>query len=113
MQTIAAQAGVSYSVSTPDYGIDLTLHEIHSLGRRRFPSGYKLDIQAKSTTSVAVTDTHIHYDMEVKAYEDLRRPHGWGCPRILVLLVLPNEEAEWVNQTEEELILRAVRIGYR
>jgi hypothetical protein len=45
------------------------------------------------------------YDLEVRAYELLRRERP-RCPRILVLLVLPSEEERWLSQTTEELILR-------
>jgi hypothetical protein len=43
--------------------------------------------------------------MEVDAYNDLRDP-AVGCPRILVLLVLPEDEMQWTEQTEEHLLLR-------
>ncbi len=29
-----------------------------------------------------------------------------GCPRILVLLVLPEDEDQWTEQTEDHLLLR-------
>lgn len=105
VQAIAARCGLNHSLPTLDYGIDLTLHDISVLGNRRCDSGYKLDVQAKSTTLASVEERHIRYDMEVKAYEDLRQPVV-GCPRILVLLVLPEQEARWLTQTEEELIFR-------
>jgi hypothetical protein len=68
-------------------------------------SGYKLDIQAKSTTLANVWKTHIRYDLKMNNYDDLRITTE-GCPRILVLLVLPKDESHWFSQTEEELVLR-------
>ena len=31
---------------------------------------------------------------------------GDNCPRLLVLLVLPEDEADWLSQSPEQLILR-------
>jgi hypothetical protein len=105
IQAIAGRCGLGSTLRDFDYGIDVTVHHIRRRGRRYFESGFKLDIQAKSATGAEVTDTHVHHDMRVTAYDDLRDPHV-GCPRILVLLVLPTEEADWTAQTEEFLLLR-------
>ncbi len=105
VQAVAARCGLGCSLHDFDYGIDLTLNDIRRRGRRYMASGFKLDIQAKSTTGSARTDTEVLYDMEVKSYDDLRSPQ-LGCPRILVLLVLPEDEAQWTGQTEEHLLLR-------
>jgi hypothetical protein len=43
--------------------------------------------------------------MEVKTYDDLRDP-GVGCPRILVLLVMPEDESAWTEQSEDHLLIR-------
>lgn len=43
--------------------------------------------------------------MEVKTYNDLRDTEV-GCPRILVLLALPQDEPAWTEQTEEYLLVR-------
>jgi hypothetical protein len=105
VQAIAACCGMGSSKPDPDYGIDLTLHDITPVGRRRTESGYKLDIQAKSTTLASVQETHIRYDLDVNNYDDLRLSTG-GCPRILVVLLLPKDESHWFTQTEDELVLR-------
>jgi hypothetical protein len=93
-----------------DYGIDVTLNHILVRRRRRIESGARLDIQAKSTTRATLTTAHVVYDMEVKTYEDLRDPEV-NCPRILVLLVLPPDDADWLTLTEDQLLLR--RCVYR
>jgi hypothetical protein len=105
VQAVAAACGMAYSIPNPDYGIDLTLEDILVRGQRRFPSGWKLDLQAKSTTLAAVHGAQIRYDLEVRAYDVLRHP-GARCPRLLVVLILPEDEAEWLAHTEEALILR-------
>jgi hypothetical protein len=105
VQAVAARCGMSFSTPNPDYGTDLTLNEIEPRGRQRYESGFKVDVQAKSTTQARVGPTHVLFDLEVRAYEHLRDPRAWN-PRILVVLVLPEEEAEWTSQTEAELVLR-------
>ena len=62
-------------------------------------------MQLKSTTRANVTDAHVVYDLDADCYEDLRDP-GARAPRLLVVLVMPKEEADWLSQTSEELILR-------
>ena len=89
--------------------MDLTFHAIVRRGRRYADAGFCIDVQLKSTTeaSVVVTDTEIGYDLEIKAYDDLRDPVGRN--RILVLVVFPAEESLWTTQTEEHLLIRLLR----
>jgi hypothetical protein len=105
VHAIAARCGLGCSFRDFDYGIDLTVHTIQRVGHRYVESGFNLDIQAKSTTTAVVTPTQVLYDMEVKAYDDLRDA-SVGCPRILVLLVMPDEETAWTEQNEDHLLLR-------
>jgi hypothetical protein len=105
VQAVAARCGMSCSMPTPDYGIDMSLHEIIVAGTRRMESGYRVDIQAKSTTQGQVQPAFVLYDLEVAAYEMLRSARV-GCPRILVVLVLPVDEAQWLTLSEDELVMR-------
>src|SRR5262249_38301979 len=88
----------------PDYGIDLSLRSIEQLGEQHRDAGVQLDLQLRSTTRAHVSDTHVSYDLDVRMYDYLRaiRP----VPRILVLLVLPEDESQWLSQSVEELIIR-------
>jgi hypothetical protein len=105
IQAVAGRCGLGCIYRDFDYGIDMTLHEIRRRGRRYIESGFKLDIQAKSVAGAPLTDTHVLYDMRVAAYDDLRDPDV-GCPRILVVLALPADEAAWTDQSEEAFSLR-------
>jgi hypothetical protein len=95
---------MSISVSSPDYGIDLTINDIAVAGRHHFESGFKIDVQAKTVAREGAKKAFVRYDLEVGAYEVLREPAG--CPRILVLLELPQDESLWTRQSDEQLILR-------
>ena len=105
IHAIAARCGLGCSFRDFDYGIDLSVHDIIRKGRRYAESGFNLDIQAKSTTTANIKATHILYDLEIKNYDDLRDPDV-GCPRVLVVLLMPKEEALWTEQTENYLALK-------
>ncbi len=105
VRAIAAQAGVICSEPEQDFGIDLCLRTVRARDGRLADVSGQFDVQVKSTTRATVTEGEVRYDLDVKTYDDLREP-GDNCPRILVLLVLPEDEAQWLTQSVEELILR-------
>jgi hypothetical protein len=104
VQAVAALAGVATSTPTPDYGIDLSLRRIEQHENQRRDEGVQLDLQLRSSTRAEVTDTEIKHDLDVRTYDLLRTTPP--VPRVLVLLVLPTEEQEWLSQSTEELIVR-------
>ncbi len=105
IQAIAARCGMSCSFRDFDYGIDVTIHEIKRRGGRYTESGISLDIQAKSLCGPSPPEADLLYDLKVKNYEDLRDPEN-PKTRILVLLLLPDDESEWTSLNEEQLIVR-------
>lgn len=105
VRAIAAQAGWICSQPETDYGIDLCLRAVGIEGERRSDVSYAVDLQLKSTTRASLTESEVRYDLEVKTYDLLRQP-GENCPRILVVLVMPEDETQWLSQSVEELILR-------
>lgn len=105
VQAVAARAGLIVTVPGADFGIDLCLHTVEVRGRRWGPGPVQLDLQLKSTTRAQVREGRLYYDLDVKNYNDLRAPAPM-CPRLLIVLVLPEQEEEWLNQTPEELVLR-------
>jgi hypothetical protein len=70
-------------------------------------SGFNLDIQAKSTTTRSLTNADVVHDLDVKTYDDLRDVQV-GCPRILVLLVLPEDENQWTELARRRVCCRAI-----
>ncbi len=105
VQAVAARAGLIATAPAADFGIDLCLHSVESRGRRWGPGPVQVDLQLKSTTRAHLRGEHLYYDLDVKNYDDLRSPAPM-CPRLLVVLVLPEQEEEWLHQTAEELTLR-------
>jgi hypothetical protein len=86
-------------------GVDLTIMNRGSGGVTRSP---RLDLQVKSTSIVQVED-QFSFDLPVKNYDELR-DSTWQVPRILVVVVVPELIAEWITQSDRELIMR--RCGY-
>ena len=64
----------------------------------------RVDFQAKSMTRDVLGDDALHFPLPVKNYNDLRA--DTRTPRILIVLLMPDDVARWVAQSEEELCLR-------
>jgi Domain of unknown function (DUF4365) len=105
VHAVAALAGVLSSRPDPDYGIDLSLRAVDIHDRRHTDSSVQIDLQLKSTTRANVSATAVTYDLEVDTYNYLRSASA-GCPRILVVYIMPEDEGEWLSQSPEELSLR-------
>lgn len=104
VQAIAALAGVGTGNYAFDYGVDMSLRAILQSDNLHQDARVQLDLQLRSTTRANVSETQVSYDLNVRTYEYLRIPSWIHC--ILVLLVLPGDEAQWLSQSVEELIVR-------
>jgi hypothetical protein len=104
VQAVAALAGVGTGNYAFDYGVDMALRVIHQHNNLHQDARVQLDLQLRSTTRANVTDTQVSYDLDVRTYEYLRQRSPIHC--ILVLLVLPEDEAQWLSQSVEELTIR-------
>jgi hypothetical protein len=62
----------------------------------------------KATTDWVVENDEVVYDVEAKAYNDLvnRFNEPRGTPMVLIVMCLPKDEAEWLDISTEQLILR-------
>ena len=98
VKAIAAQAG--YKVNRPDNDTDSVDGVLMSdLGRRP-----RIDFQAKATSQDVLSDGTLRFALPVHNYNNLRAETL--TPRILVVLLMPQEETNWLIQSEEELCLR-------
>lgn len=99
VHAVAARAG--YTVATDDFdrdGIDLRI-------RAGGPMRPALDLQLKATVNLGeVRDGYYHYPLDARNYESLRSETM--APRLLVVLGLPHEEAQWLTITTESLVMR-------
>jgi hypothetical protein len=104
VQAVAAKAGVLCSRPEPDYGIDLSLRAVVVHGRHHDDSSVQIDLRLRSTKRANVTSTAVTYDLEVGTYDSLRRISA-GCPRLLVVYIMPDDESDWLEQSAEQLCL--------
>lgn len=112
IQAVAHRAGFNLSVREFDYGLDGTFHEVSRVeepdGRYRYrESGFKIDFQAKASSSpehIELRDEALSYKLEAKSQRDLVL--AGGTPRILVVLLLPDDPAQWLTCAEDALTLR-------
>ena len=105
LQAVVARLGLTYDRPMRDFGIDLAITRITKQNGRLVPSGVNLDVQLKSSVNATVENDHVSYELEVRAY-DVLRDRSAESPRILVLLILPRDDREWIDQDEERLIMR-------
>ena len=107
VQAVAAAAGYTWSEpSVDDDSIDLPLASRAGGGTIRSP---KLDLQLKCHSSAPLTAQTLSYPLKIKNYDDLR-DESVMVPRILVVVIIPEQVAQWTNHSESELALR--RCGY-
>ena len=64
----------------------------------------RLEAQLKCTYAHEVKRDGLAYPLPVKNYDDLRAPTL--VPRILIVLVVPPEPCDWLDQTASQLVLR-------
>ncbi|MEM6755416.1 MAG: DUF4365 domain-containing protein, partial [Cyanobacteria bacterium P01_C01_bin.38] len=67
------------------------------------------EVQVKSTSTAVIDNEFIRYPLKLKNYNELRKSKTL-VPKILVVVLLPDNPEEWVNLSVEELCLR--RCGY-
>ena len=98
VRAVAAQAG--YDVTRPGLDKD-SVDGILMADRGSRP---QIHFQAKATARNVVSGSYVHFPLPIKNYDDLRIEAI--NPRILIVLIMPQETQEWVNQTDDELCMR-------
>lgn len=97
----AISAAAGYTVAHADFdrdGIDVTF----AAGGVQRP---KLDAQLKATINLGLPSAgNYHYACPVRNYNLLRIPTQ--TPRVLIVLQLPTKPEEWLNVSQERLVLR-------
>lgn len=97
-----------------DLGVDYQLKKTTTYttpqGKTRYTYDSRyIDLQLKATTinSIVEEENTIKYDLEVKSFNDLvERKNNGTAPLILILFVLPDNQTDWVEISNEELKIR-------
>src|SRR5262245_19261905 len=100
---ITACAGFAWSKpSVDDDSIDLTLHQRGGGGTVRSP---KLDLQLKCKAMATPNEDEFSFSIKLKNYDELRDSTVL-VPRILIVVLVPDDTSEWLRESEAELALR-------
>lgn len=105
----AVAAGAACSILRPevdDDSIDLVLMRKTTGGQVRSP---RLDVQLKATAADCVGAEAVRFQLGIKNYNELQ-PTNFLIPRILIVVVMPPDIADWVDHDELRLVLR--KCGY-
>jgi hypothetical protein len=105
VQAVAAMAHCTCARPEQDYGVDLTIRLVEEVGGMIRPVGRNLDLQLKSTINATLTASEVVYDLDLRAYNILRKSTR-RAPIFLVLLVLPPDQNNWLAHTEDRLEVR-------
>lgn len=97
MQAVAAHAG--FQVSRPEVDDD-SVDGILLSRRGRRP---RIEFQLKATGQDIFQGDHVAFPLPIKNYNDLQVETI--SPRILVVVSMPDNEAQWLHQSEEALHL--------
>ena len=63
--------------------------------------------QAKATEQDVMRDDRLHFPLSIRDYDNLRTA---VFPFILIVVLLPDDETQWLTQTDDQLCLQ--RCGY-
>lgn len=110
LHAVASAAGVACQEARrglDNAGIDATLHVVRDFGPAAKWTEISLHVQLKATTlgSAREGDRHSYFLRDVCHYDRLRAEVAVP-PRILAVLFLPGDRAEWLCLSPDELVLR-------
>jgi hypothetical protein len=105
VHAVAARAGFSCEIVRKDRdSVDLHIHARGRLDPSSTVLSPVIAVQAKASVIEPLADGAFDFRLKRKNYDDLRKRSM--VPRILVVLVLPEDPAAWLTLSEGELVLR-------
>jgi len=107
VRAVACHAGFSVEGVTKDRdGIDLHIHARDLIVPEAALSSPVLAVQLKAHgVENAPEEPTFPFDVPVKNYNKLCVPRS-AIPRVLVVYLMPKQPAEWLNWSEEKLVMR-------
>lgn len=107
VRAVAATAGYAlYKPEVDDDSVDWGIAATGGKGTTRSP---RIELQLKCTSQDVLDDQNLKYPLKVKNYKELR-PDNYQVPRILVVVLVPDQVAEWLSHSEDSLEM--YRCGY-
>ncbi|MDW9508799.1 DUF4365 domain-containing protein [Sinorhizobium meliloti] len=114
VQALSSAARVWLSMKDEfDYGFDGQLDLIARVetdpatGKQNLvKAGYTIDFQLKCSKDWKLAGDDVQWSMKSKAYNKLAGRGPGAVPAILILMCLPENEEEWMDISEDSLLLR-------
>ncbi|WYD81437.1 MAG: DUF4365 domain-containing protein [Candidatus Electrothrix gigas] len=107
VSAIVSRAGATYDIVNHDYGVDLTVRRVDSIGGKRMDMGGIFDCQLKATINWGTDDEFVIYDLDADTYNKLLyRKDNSTIPCFLVVMCLPKDNKEWICVSEESLTIK-------
>jgi hypothetical protein len=106
VQAVASRVG--YSCTTPavdDDSVDLHVSAVGYIDSKAVVRSPSLQLQLKATARRILKGDHLSFSLSKKNYEDLRDPNSI-VPRLLVVLLMPEKMDDWIDVSEEQMLLR-------
>jgi Domain of unknown function (DUF4365) len=105
VHAVAARAGYTCQVKTVDEdSVDLEIGASGYLHHQAVLRSPRIEVQLKATSSPQLRTNDLTFRLPSKNYRDLRETTL--VPRLLVVLALPRNPAEWIETSEECMISR-------
>jgi hypothetical protein len=105
VHAVAARAGYACQViNVDDDSIDVQLAARGIVHRKAVVRSPKIDIQLKATAQPSLRPDRIGFPLPIKNYNGLRAEVL--VPRLLVVLLLPEDDELWLEQSEDQMISR-------
>ena len=106
---MASFVGLAYDrPQVDDDSIDVILSANGKIMKTSVLNSPRIELQVKASTrhtaQLNSSNDHIAFQLSIKNYNDLRGPTM--CTRLLVIFLLPENEEDWLNHNETELISR-------
>lgn len=103
VHAVAARAGFACDrPSVDDDSVDVVIVASGLVNGKSLIRSPRVEIQLKATSQDILRHDHLAFSIPVKNYNDLRVETL--VPRALVVLHLPADPRDWLEQTEDELI---------
>jgi hypothetical protein len=105
VHAVAARAGYTCQVQTVDEdSVDVLIGARGYAHHQAVVRSPRIEVQLKATSSLRLAAKHLSFPLKRKNYDELRAPAL--IPRLLLVLLLPENPAEWLETSEECMISR-------
>jgi hypothetical protein len=102
IRAVATVAGISITIpDIDDDKVDLLLKRAGGNGKLKSP---QFDVQVKCTHTISPGDEVFKYEMDVADYNYLINQFMY--PRIVIIVIVPKDVNDWLEQSDNELVLR-------